>query len=115
MFARLVIGAAFAFVPVAAAAQSLAEQDSFRIGSGASVLCTAESSAVDRALIDMFDRGYAIVQDRGGHVVRAAGDAPAGSILRVTLAEGAIAAVSEGERADAPSEAARDGAVGGAE
>ena len=61
------------------------------------------------------DRGYAIVQDRGGHVVRAAGEAPAGSILTVTLAEGAIAAVSEGERADAPSEAARDGAVGGAE
>lgn len=61
MFARLIFGAAFALIPAVAAAQSLAERDSFRIGSGASVLCTAETSAVDRALVDMFDRGYAIV------------------------------------------------------
>ncbi|HEX8622466.1 MAG TPA: CHAT domain-containing protein [Allosphingosinicella sp.] len=36
-------------------------QDSFRLGSGGSAICTAESAARDRALEDMFDRAYAIV------------------------------------------------------
>ncbi|MGQ0588035.1 MAG: CHAT domain-containing protein, partial [Sphingosinicella sp.] len=40
---------------------SLASRDSFRIGTEGLVLCTAQSSATDRALTDMFDRGYAIV------------------------------------------------------
>lgn len=61
MIFRLTLGLALAAVPAAASAQSLAAQDNFRIGSGASVLCTAESSATDRALVDMFDRGYSIV------------------------------------------------------
>ncbi len=43
-----------------AAAQPVAMRDSFRIGSGASVLCTAQSMIADRALVDMFDQGYAI-------------------------------------------------------
>lgn len=61
MIRRLALAAALALVPAAGSAQSLSAQDSFRIGSGSSVLCTAESSATDRAFIDMFDRGYSIV------------------------------------------------------
>lgn len=55
------------------------------------------------------DRGYAIVQGADGHVVREAAGAPAGTALTVTLAEGAIAAVSEG-----PTDVS-SGTVGGAE
>ncbi|UOE45688.1 exodeoxyribonuclease VII large subunit [Agromyces larvae] len=42
------------------------------------------------------DRGYAIVQGPDGHVVRAAAQAPAGTALTVTLAEGALSAESRG-------------------
>jgi CHAT domain-containing protein len=44
-----------------AGAVPLSARDSFRIGSGGSVLCTAESLGVDSVLSGMFDRGYAIV------------------------------------------------------
>ncbi|MDO9396582.1 MAG: exodeoxyribonuclease VII large subunit [Herbiconiux sp.] len=51
------------------------------------------------------DRGYAIVQaasgDAAGHIVRAAGDAPADTRLTVTLASGSIDAVSTGAHRDA--------------
>lgn len=43
-----------------AAAQSLGLEDSFRIGSGSSLLCSAQSTISDRVFSDMFDRGYAI-------------------------------------------------------
>ncbi|WP_374196197.1 exodeoxyribonuclease VII large subunit [Agromyces sp. ISL-38] len=46
------------------------------------------------------DRGYAIVQGADGHVVRAPSAAPDGTALVVTLAEGALAAVSRGEVPD---------------
>ncbi|PPI09538.1 exodeoxyribonuclease VII large subunit [Rathayibacter sp. AY1B8] len=46
------------------------------------------------------DRGYAIVQNAAGHVVRAPGDAPAGGALVLTLAEGAVGARSEGPTGD---------------
>lgn len=36
-------------------------QDRFRLGTGGSAVCSAESSSRDPALKDMFDRGYAIV------------------------------------------------------
>lgn len=42
------------------------------------------------------DRGYAIVQGTDGHVVRGPGGAPEGAELTVTLAEGALAAISRG-------------------
>ncbi|WP_022894228.1 exodeoxyribonuclease VII large subunit [Agromyces subbeticus] len=42
------------------------------------------------------DRGYAIVQGADGHVVRGPAGAPEGAELTVTLAEGALAAVSRG-------------------
>ena len=47
--------------PASALAQSISARDSFRVGSGSGVLCTAESMVRDAALTDMFDRGYAIV------------------------------------------------------
>jgi CHAT domain-containing protein len=55
------ISAAVPALPGTAAAAPLSARDSFRIGSGGSVLCTGESLGADRALSGMFDRGYAIV------------------------------------------------------
>jgi len=50
------------------------------------------------------DRGYAIVQaasgPRAGHIVRAATDAPADTRLTITVAEGAVGAVSSGAHGD---------------
>jgi len=53
--------AAAAAAPAAAAEPRIGLQDSFRLGSGGSTICSAESSSRDPALKDMFDRGYAIV------------------------------------------------------
>ena len=47
------------------------------------------------------DRGYAIVQGDDGHVVRVPAAAPPGARLTLTLAEGTVAAVSEGPAPDA--------------
>ncbi|HYJ31055.1 MAG TPA: CHAT domain-containing protein [Allosphingosinicella sp.] len=44
-----------------ASAQPISLRDSFPIGSGAGILCTAQVAPTDRALADMFDRGYSIV------------------------------------------------------
>ncbi len=41
-------------------------------------------------------RGYAVVQDGSGAVLRSAADAPAGAALRIRLADGAVGAVSTG-------------------
>ncbi|MFN3724702.1 MAG: CHAT domain-containing tetratricopeptide repeat protein [Allosphingosinicella sp.] len=43
-----------------ASAQPISLRDSFNIGSGSGLLCTAQASALDEAFGDMFDRGYAI-------------------------------------------------------
>lgn len=48
------------FAPAPASAQSISLQDTFRLGSGAGVLCSAQTSSNDAALKDMFDRAYAI-------------------------------------------------------
>ena len=50
-----------AAAPAAAAEPGISLQDSFRLGSGGSVICSAESASRDPALRDMFDRAYAIV------------------------------------------------------
>jgi tetratricopeptide (TPR) repeat protein len=55
--AALAAFAALAATP--ATAQPL--QDSFPIGSGAGLLCSAQGSGRDAALVDMFDRAYSIV------------------------------------------------------
>ncbi|MEA3053683.1 MAG: hypothetical protein QOG72_2586 [Sphingomonadales bacterium] len=52
--------AALAVAP-AAAAEPVSLQDSFRLGTGGSAVCSAESASRDPALKDMFDRGYAII------------------------------------------------------
>jgi CHAT domain-containing protein len=44
-----------------AQAQSLSAQESFRIGSATSGLCSAQTVIADRGLADMFDRGYTLV------------------------------------------------------
>jgi exodeoxyribonuclease VII large subunit len=44
------------------------------------------------------DRGYSIVQLESGTIVRERTDAPSGARLTVTVADGAIAAISEGEQ-----------------
>ena len=53
--------AALLLLPAAAGAQSVSYRDSFRIGSGSGVLCTAQVMVTDPGLSDMFDRGYAII------------------------------------------------------
>ncbi|HEU0098273.1 MAG TPA: CHAT domain-containing tetratricopeptide repeat protein [Allosphingosinicella sp.] len=50
-----------ATAPSRAAEPRISLQDSFRLGSGGSAICSAESSSRDPALKDMFDRAYAIV------------------------------------------------------
>ncbi|MEA3029369.1 MAG: hypothetical protein QOG13_694 [Sphingomonadales bacterium] len=57
---RLAILLALAFA-WPAAAQPVGTRDSFRIGAGGSLLCTAQSLTTDRAFVDMFDRGYSVV------------------------------------------------------
>jgi exodeoxyribonuclease VII large subunit len=42
------------------------------------------------------DRGYAVVQTASGAILRTTADAPAGTRLRVRVADGAVTAVSEG-------------------
>lgn len=53
--------AAWLAAGTAAQAEPIGARDSFRIGSGGSALCTAQALLADRALLDMFDRGYAIL------------------------------------------------------
>jgi CHAT domain-containing protein len=48
-------------VAAPAAGQPLGTRDSFRIGAGGSLLCTAQSLTADRALGDMFDQAYSLV------------------------------------------------------
>jgi CHAT domain-containing protein len=56
----LAVAALAAVFATPAIAQSLGVRDSFRIGSGQGSLCTAQSVIADPALVDMFDRGFAI-------------------------------------------------------
>ncbi|WP_437584534.1 exodeoxyribonuclease VII large subunit [Paramicrobacterium sp. CJ85] len=61
---------------------------------------TAELAASVRALSPQrtLDRGYAIAQKADGSVVRGVADAPDGTELSVTLADGALTALSQGAR-----------------
>lgn len=56
----IAIAAAISTIGIAAGAQAspLSMRDSFRIGSGGTVFCSAQSVAADKALTDMFDSGY---------------------------------------------------------
>ena len=46
---------------VQAGAEPLSVRENFRIGSGGSVLCTAQSLGNDKGLSTMFDRGYSVI------------------------------------------------------
>ena len=46
--------------PAWAAEPPISLSDSFRIGTGAGVVCTAQRSGTDKVLKDMFDQGYAV-------------------------------------------------------
>jgi CHAT domain-containing protein len=58
----LAFAAAASFIAVTASAPAapLSVRDSFRIGSGGTSFCSAQSVATDKALSDMFDVGYSI-------------------------------------------------------
>jgi CHAT domain-containing protein len=58
---RLSFVLALAAAPAVAAEPPIGLQDSFRLGSSGSVLCSAVSASRDPALKDMFDRSYALV------------------------------------------------------
>src|SRR5688572_3228364 len=58
------LGAAAALASLAAAsspAQPISRLDSFRLGSGAGIVCSAQATAMDQALVDVFDRAWSIV------------------------------------------------------
>ncbi len=58
----LTLAAALASAPAAAAPEPrISLQDSFRLGTGGSAVCSAEAASRDAGLQDMFDRAYAIV------------------------------------------------------
>ena len=54
-------GAALLLAAAPAQAQRVSTRDSFTIGSGAGVLCTAQAMLSGPLLVDMFDRGYSIL------------------------------------------------------
>lgn len=59
----LLLATAAAILPLAGARTAetpISLRDTFRIGSGGGVLCSAQVAATDAALRDMFDRGYAV-------------------------------------------------------
>ncbi len=64
MMTRTVIAIVAAISSMGMAAQvqaaSLSVRDSFRIGTGGTVFCSAQSVATDKALTDMFDSGYSL-------------------------------------------------------
>ncbi len=102
----LLIGASLAQTPALAQSSPtvpLSERNVFPIGTGGLVLCTGQASATDPALIDMFDRGYAIVcRDAAAAVgqvyaLRARGGDPAERLatLRSEKARCAAAETSE--------------------
>ena len=61
MKAVVALASATALMASGAEAQPISLKDSFRLGSGAGVLCSAQISSTDKSLSDMFDRAYAIV------------------------------------------------------
>jgi CHAT domain-containing protein len=89
---------------LALAAQPVSVRDSFRVGTGDTVLCTAQSLTADPALADMFDRGYALTCRDAAvpvgqlYVLRARGGGPAARLAairggRVTCRAGDPAAI----------------------
>jgi len=82
-----VLGAAS--TPGTIQAQPVSLQDSFRIGSGSNLLCSAQTTISDRVFADMFDRGYSItcrdaaVPVGSLYALRVRGGDPAGRLAAV--------------------------------
>ena len=60
---RLAIAAVVAAIPLMAAPAAetpISLRDSFRLGSGSGILCSAQVASADKALSDMFDQAYTI-------------------------------------------------------
>ena len=95
MLRRLSLAAILALASAPAASEPISLQDSFRLGSGSGILCTAQAATLDRALSDMFDRGYSIVCRDAAvpvgqlYALKLRGDDPAGRLegLRAGKAE----------------------------
>jgi len=96
--------------PVLARPQTLVEARRSEVDAARGRARTALAARLDRAEVDVVHqratvralspastlaRGYAVVQRGDGALVRAPGDAPAGTALRVRLAEGEIAATAD--------------------
>ncbi len=96
IMARLVVPAAAAALALApasgAAAQSISVQDSFRIGTGGSALCTAQALTTNPAFADMFDRGWSVVCRDASvpvgqlYALRTRGGDPAARLARIRSA-----------------------------
>jgi CHAT domain-containing protein len=95
--------AALAAMPALADEPRISLRDSFRLGSGGSAICSAESASTDPALKDMFDRGYAIVcRDAAAPVgrlyaLRVRGDDPGDRLAGARQARCASAAATDVE------------------
>ena len=95
MIARLALPllVAASLAAPAAAQMPLSAQDSFRIGSGGSVLCSATSRTTDPAFADMFDRAYSVVCRDAAvpvgrlYVLRLRGGDPAARLAALRAAE----------------------------
>ena len=84
--------AAAAAAPVASAPLSV--RDSFRIGSGGTTFCSAQTNAVDKALTNMFDSAYSLTcRDAAspiGKLYKLRGSANAGARLAAARVDDAI-------------------------
>ncbi|SMF62076.1 CHAT domain-containing protein [Allosphingosinicella indica] len=91
LLATAIFAAPFAFAG-AAPAQQISLQDSFRIGSGMGVLCSAQTATQSRALKDMFDRAYAVTCRDAAvpvgqlYALRVRGDDPAARLAAMRAA-----------------------------
>nr|WP_276610747.1 exodeoxyribonuclease VII large subunit [Kineococcus siccus] len=99
--------------PVLATPHTLLDVRAAEVGAARGRARTALAARLDRAGVDVVHlrstvralspastlaRGYAVVQRGDGTLVRAPGDAPGGTPLRVRLADGEIAATADGPR-----------------
>ena len=73
-------------LPLPASAAPLGVRDSFRIGTGGSTYCSAQTAPTDRALVGMFDVGYSLTCRDAA--------LPVGKLYKLRTADGAAARLS---------------------
>src|ERR1044072_1930055 len=90
-------------IALALAMQPLSVRDSFRVGTGDAIMCTAQSLTNDRAYADMFDRGYAVTCRDASvavgqlYALRARGEDPAARLAAIRGERGTCEAARPGE------------------